>query len=177
MSPRRSRLRRAEILRRIAAIEKRRTLKAAIEADLAAAPAPIPEFQFVSRLRIEDKVHGGLIPFRLWAFRKSSSGCYANEAASWCSRPGSSASPGSCSKPTRSTVGTFWGNRLFLIVSQTGEDAIAALERIRIMSVDARRLAAELVKNNTEEILFANGSRLPAPARRPSASAVARPPS
>ena len=56
--------------------------------------------------------------------------------------------------------GTFWGNRLFLIVSQTGDDAIAALERIRIMWASMPdEWRPELVKNNTEEILFANGSR------------------
>jgi hypothetical protein len=56
-------------------------------------------------------------------------------------------------------LGAFWGNRLFLIASQSGSDAIDALHRLRVMynSLDEQPVA--MVKDNTEEIAFANGSR------------------
>ncbi len=57
-------------------------------------------------------------------------------------------------------LASFRGNRLFLIASQTGDDAIDALHRLRIMhgSIPERWRPA-LVKDNTEQIAFANGSR------------------
>ena len=57
-------------------------------------------------------------------------------------------------------LATFWGNRLFLIFSQTGEDASAALARIRTMIASMpAKWRPQLVKDNTREIGLANGSR------------------
>jgi len=56
-------------------------------------------------------------------------------------------------------MGAFWGNRLFLIASQSGSDAIDALHRLRIMYNSLPIPPVEMVKDNTEEIAFANGSR------------------
>ena len=63
-------------------------------------------------------------------------------------------------------LATFWSNREFLICSQTGDDAIAALHRLRIMhaSMPARWRRAKN-KDNTEQIAFDNGSRIEAMAR------------
>lgn len=51
------------------------------------------------------------------------------------------------------------GNRLFLIASQSGSDAIDALHRVRIMYESQAVKPVRLVKDNTEEMVFSNGSR------------------
>lgn len=51
------------------------------------------------------------------------------------------------------------GNRLFLIASQSGSDAIDALHRLRIMYESLPEPSVPRVVDNTEQIAFANGSR------------------
>ena len=56
-------------------------------------------------------------------------------------------------------LASFWGNRLFLIASQTGDDAIDALHRLRILHGSIPdKWRQPLVKDNTEQIAYSNGS-------------------
>jgi len=120
------------------------------------------EISFIESLQIEDKVSGGLIDFKLWEFQKELIAFIdANDRAfilkarqlgiTWVVLAHAL------------YLATFWGNRQFLICSQTGDDAIAALHRLRIMhaSMPARWRRAKL-KDNTEQIAFDNGSRIEA---------------
>jgi hypothetical protein len=120
------------------------------------------EISFIESLQIEDKVSGGLIPFKLWAFQKELIEFIdANDRAfvlkarqlgiTWVVLAHAL------------YLATFWGNREFLICSQTGDDAIAALHRLRVMhaSMPACWRRAKL-KDNTEQIAFDNGSRIEA---------------
>lgn len=51
------------------------------------------------------------------------------------------------------------GNRLFLIASQSGSDAIDALHRLRILYNSIPVPSVALITDNTEQIALANGSR------------------
>ena len=115
---------------------------------------------FIRTLRIEDKVIGGLIDFALWGFQEELvADLRANDwlfvlkarqlGITWVL------------EAHMLYQATFWGNRLFLIYSQTGEDAQAALERMRLMheSMPEKWRPAK-VKDNSREIVFANGSRI-----------------
>ena len=117
------------------------------------------EISFIRSLQIEDKVLGGLIDFDLWDFQEELvADLCANHwmfvlkarqlGITWVI------------EAHLLYLATFWGNRLFLIFSQTGEDASAALARIRTMinSMPAK-WRPQLIKDNTREIGLANGSR------------------
>ena len=57
-------------------------------------------------------------------------------------------------------LGSFWGHRLFLIVSQSGDDAQAAMHRLKIMHDSLpEKWRRPMVKDNTRELEFDNGSR------------------
>ena len=120
------------------------------------------ELSFIQSLQIEDKVSGGLIDFSLWDFQKELIADLRSHdrllvvkarqlGITW-------------------TVlahllyeGTFWSNRLFLVCSQTGGDAIDALHRLRILHASIPdKWRPVLLKDNTQQIAFANGSRFEA---------------
>lgn len=57
-------------------------------------------------------------------------------------------------------LGSFWGHRLFLIVSQSGDDAQAAIRRLKVMHDSLpEELRRERVTDNVTELEFTNGSR------------------
>lgn len=157
-APQRSR---PEVKRRLEALRAKRARYLELQGRLSDVPdAGTPEeAEFVASLQIEDKAAGGLIPFKLWGFQKRLIDLLnvhqrlvvlkaRQLGITWVVLAHALYS------------GTFWGNRLFLIVSLTGDDAIAALERIRIMHASMpAKWRPDLVKDNTEEIVFANGSR------------------
>ena len=127
---------------------------------------PPPEDEFISELQIESKELGGLVDFDLWDFQKDLLAAIAanDEALVWtfvlkARQLGISW----LIEAHLLYLATFWGNRLLLIFSQSGDDAIAALERVRIMhdSMPSKWRRAK-VKDNTEEIAFDNGSRIKA---------------
>ena len=117
------------------------------------------EISFIRSLQIEDKVSGGLIDFDLWDFQEELvADLRANDwtfvlkarqlGITWVI------------EAHLLYLATFWGNRLFLIFSQTGEDASAALARIRTMIASMpAKWRPKLIKDNTREIDLANGSR------------------
>jgi hypothetical protein len=122
-APRRSK---AEIRRRRLVVEALQGRY--VEAQTRIGSVPVegtpPEAEFVASLQIEDKAAGGLIPFKLWGFQKELIEMLkANDrlvvlkarqlGITWVVLAHALYS------------GTFWGNRLFLIVSLTGDDAIA----------------------------------------------------
>lgn len=117
-----------------------------------------PELAFIESLSIEDKVSGGLIPFTLWPFQREAVGTLNAEDRVFVLK----------ARQLGLTwlvlahllyMGTFWGNRLFLIASQSGSDAIDALHRIRIMYLSLADPPVSLVVDNTEQIVLSNGSR------------------
>ncbi len=117
------------------------------------------EITFLKTLQIEDKVCGGLIDFTPWDFQE--------ELIAELDQHDQVMVLKARQLGITWTVlghllyaGTFWGNRLFLIFSQSGDDAVAALQRIRLMhdSMPEAWRPAKL-KDNTKEIVFANGSR------------------
>jgi hypothetical protein len=116
------------------------------------------ELAFIESLQIEDKVTGGLIPFALWPFQRETVGTLNAEDRVFALK----------ARQLGITwlvlahllyMGTFWGNRLFLIASQSGSDAIDALHRIRIMYNSLPDPPVSLVVDNTEQIVLSNGSR------------------
>ena len=120
------------------------------------------EPDFIAELQIQDKVAGGLIDFKLWDCQKQlvealndNDWTFVLKARqlgiSWLV------------EAHLLYLATFWGNRLLLIFSQTGDDARDALQRIRLMceSMPEQWRPAKL-KDNTREIVFANGSRIKA---------------
>ena len=121
--------------------------------------APVDEVTFIGALRIEDKVSGGLIPFELWDCQIDLLDRLRDEPRLFALK----------SRQLGITwtvlahllyLASFWGNRLFLIASQTGDDAIDALHRLRILHGSVPEVWRQgLLKDNTEQIAFANGSR------------------
>ncbi|MGA3168475.1 MAG: hypothetical protein ABSF14_20420 [Terriglobia bacterium] len=117
------------------------------------------EIAFIDALRIEDKVSGGLIPFALWPFQIE----FVARLASLDRVFALKARQLGITWTVLAHMlyqGTFWGNRLFLVASQSGADAVDALHRLRILhgSIPEEWRPAKLV-DNTEQIAFANGSR------------------
>ena len=117
------------------------------------------ELEFIASLKIEDKVSGGLIPFDLWECQRDLVEQLRDNSRLLALK----------SRQLGVTwtalahllyLGTFWGDRLFLIASQSGDDAIDALHRLRILHTSIPlQWRPEMTKNNTEEMAFANGSR------------------
>ncbi len=117
------------------------------------------EIAFIESLWIEDKVSGELIPFELWEFQRD------------CLRRLREGDRLLLLKARQLGVtwlilahllylALFWGNRLLLIFSQSGEDAVDALHRVRIMYGSLAEPPARLARDNTKELVFANGSRI-----------------
>jgi hypothetical protein len=116
------------------------------------------EVAFIESLSIEDKVSGGLIPFRLWSCQRDFVAVLRDSERLFGLKA--------------RQLGITWlvlahmlfqaltgGNRLFLIASQSGSDAIDALHRLRIMYNSLPSPPVALVTDNTEQMAFANGSR------------------
>ena len=128
----------------------------------AAAPDTPDEVTFIRSLQIEDKVTGGLINFDLWPFQEELVAFINDNDRAFILK----------ARQLGITwvvlahvlyLATFWGNRLFLICSQTGDDAIDALHRLRIMHASTPgKWRPAKVKDNTEQIAFENGSRIEA---------------
>ncbi len=117
-----------------------------------------PEIAFVESLHIEDKVSGGLIPFTLWPFQADALGVL-NEYDRVFALKARQLGITWLVLAHLLYLGSFWGNRLFLIASQSGSDAIDALHRLRIMYNSLEHPPVTLVTDNTEQIVFSNGSR------------------
>jgi hypothetical protein len=116
------------------------------------------ELSFIESLSIEDKLSGGLIPFTLWDCQKDFVGrmnAHERLFALKCRQIGITW----LVLAHLLYLSQFWGNRLFLIASQSGSDAIDALHRLRILYNSLPEKPSALTKDNTEEIAFANGSR------------------
>jgi hypothetical protein len=117
-----------------------------------------PEIAFIESLSIEDKVSGSLIPFTLWPFQREAVSTL-NDADRVFALKARQLGITWLVLAHLLYLGAFWGNRLFLIASQSGSDAIDALHRIRILYNSLPVPPVALIKDNTEEIAFANGSR------------------
>jgi len=142
--------------------EDERTRLSAINAELARREAETilapDEFEFIRSLSIEDKVGGRLIPFHLWGFQRD----YIGELRAHDRLLALKARQLGITWTTLAHMlyeAEFWGDRLFLILSQSGEDAIDALHRVRILYNSQSEKSVRLTKDNTEEIAFSNGSR------------------
>jgi hypothetical protein len=122
----------------------------------------VDEIEFIRSLKIESKEVGGLIPFDLWEFQKELVGILADNDRVFCLK----ARQLGISFVVLAHLlylGCFLPNNLFLIVSQSGDDAIGALHRLRIMHASIPdKWRPEKVMDNTEQISFANGSRFEA---------------
>ena len=116
------------------------------------------ELAFISRLSIEDKVTGGLVDFQLWDFQSDFIRLLRDHDRVFALKA--------------RQLGITWavlahllylgiagGNRLFLIASQSGSDAIDALHRLRILYNSIPEPPVVLVTDNTQQIALANGSR------------------
>jgi hypothetical protein len=116
------------------------------------------ELAFIQGLRIEDKVSGGLVPFLLWDFQKDLIGRLRENDRVFILK---SRQLGATWSVLAHLLyqGMAGGNRLFLIASQSGSDAIDALHRLRILYNSIPNPAVALVTDNTEQIALANGSR------------------
>ena len=90
------------------------------------------EFAFIESLQIEDKVSGGLIDFKLWEFQKELVATL-NEHDWTFVLKARQLGVTWVVEAHLLYLATFWGDRLFLIFSQTGGDAIDALGRIRTL--------------------------------------------
>ena len=116
---------------------------------------------FVQTLQIEDKVTGGLIDFSLWDFQQELIADLASHDRFWCSRRASWASPGRC-WPTCSTG--------HLLGRPPVPDLLADRRRCHRRPapsahparLDTGEVAAGQLKDNTQQIAFANGSRFEA---------------
>jgi hypothetical protein len=158
VAPQRSK---ADVERRLAALRVRRELFTEVREQMAIVPDPDTpdELEFIASLKIEDKVSGGLIPFDLWDCQRDLVEQLRDNSRLLALK----------SRQLGVTwtalahllyLGTFWGDRLFLIASQSGDDAIDALHRLRILHTSIPlQWRPEMTKNNTEEMAFANGSR------------------
>jgi hypothetical protein len=116
------------------------------------------EIAFIKSLSIEDKVTGGLIPFALWPFQEEAVGTL-NEHGRVFALKARQLGITWLVLAHLLYMGMFWGNRLFLIASQSGSDAIDALHRIRIMYNSLTDPPVSLIVDNTEQIVLSNGSR------------------
>ena len=122
--------------------------------------ADIPtEVDFIRSLKIEDKVSGGLIPFALWDCQVDL--LYKLNAEDRVMVLKSRQLGATWTVLAHLLyLGVFWGDRLFLIASQSGDDAIDALHRLRILHGSIpERWRPTTTKDNTEQIALANGSR------------------
>jgi hypothetical protein len=115
--------------------------------------------EFLAECSIEDKDSGSLIPFKLWPSQAALLDDLADAERLF----------GLKARQLGWTwvvlgyllyLGTFWGHRLFLIASQSGGDAQAATHRLKIMHDSLpEKWRQPVVKDNTTELVFANGSR------------------
>lgn len=119
------------------------------------------ERSFIEATSIDDKQHGGLVPFRLWegqaallpllscprvyVLKARQLGLTRLSLVHWL------------------YMTTSWGNRLILVTRQSRTDAFDALRRIKLLPAS---LGAEhpdwqqrIVKDSQTELVFANGSR------------------
>jgi hypothetical protein len=120
------------------------------------------EIRFIDALRIEDKVSGALIPFDLWPFQEE----FIHRLSEHDRVFGLKARQLGITWVVLAHLlymGVFWGDRLFLIASQSGADAIDALHRLRILheSIPPQWRPTKII-DNTQQIAFANGSRFEA---------------
>jgi len=119
----------------------------------------IPPLDFLAACQIEDKETGALVPFRLWPSQVE----LVDELAAHERVFGLKARQLGWTWTVLGYLlylGSFWGNRLFLIASQSGADAQAAIHRLKIMHSTLRHdWRQPIVKDNTTELVFANGSR------------------
>ena len=118
------------------------------------------EVAFVEQLQIEDKVTGGLIPFILWNCQLELLGLLASEQRLFVLKARQLGITWTVLAHLL-YLATYWGDRLILIASQTGDDAAATLQRLRRLhaSIPAGLHPQRLVKDNTTRIEFANHSR------------------
>jgi hypothetical protein len=124
--------------------------------------AQVPDERgFIEATSIDDKEHGGLVPFRLWESQAAllpllcCPRLYVLKARqlglTWLSLV------------HWLYMTTFWSNRLILVARQSREDALDALRRIKLLRAS---LGAEhpdwqqrIAKDRQSELVFANGSR------------------
>ena len=118
------------------------------------------EVAFVQSLQIEDKVTGGLIPFILWNCQLELLGLLASELRLFVLKARQLGITWTVLAHLL-FVANYWGDRLILIASQSGDDAAATLQRLRRLhaSIPAGLHPQRLVKDNTTRIEFANHSR------------------
>ncbi len=137
---------------------------AAVEQVKEAQRVSIPlELDFIRSLQIEDKVSGGLIDFDLWPFQEDLLAVLNNEEFWTFVLKARQLGITWTVEAHLIFLGTFWGNRLFLIYSQSGKDAVDALDRIRIMIQSIPEIwRPKIVKDNLTEIELDNGSRFKA---------------
>ena len=149
---------------------------AAIEqAKAARRPATPPELDFIRSLQIEDKVSGGLIHFDLWPFQEDLITVLNNEEFWTFVLKARQLGITWTVEAHLLSFGTFWGNRLFLIYSQSGKDSADALDRIRIMIQSIPEIwRPKIVKDNAKEIVLDNGSRYQAMMATSAPAAVSR---
>lgn len=124
--------------------------------------------EFLQACSIEDKETGALIPFILWRAQLEIVAEFqaAIDSGDW------SAVERKIILKARQLgltwlilgillyLGTFWGHRLFLVVSQSGDDSQSAMQRLNLMRDSLPECWRQpIVRDNTTEIAFANGSR------------------
>lgn len=116
------------------------------------------ELSFIQALKIEDKVAGGLVDFRLWDFQRDFIEILRNNDRVFSLKSRQLGITWTCLSHLL-YLGMTGGNRLFLIASQSGSDAIDALHRLRILYNSIPAPSVALITDNTEQIALANGSR------------------
>lgn len=152
---------RSELLSQIEELRKRRELLSSLSLKVALPEAEDDlddELAFIQSLKIEDKVSGGLIPFALWDCQRE----FVAHLRTHDRLFGLKARQLGMTWLTLAHLlyqGMYRGNRLFLIASQSGSDAIDALHRLRIMYNSLPSQGIRLVTDNTEQIALSNGSR------------------
>jgi len=114
---------------------------------------------FLRACWIEDKDTGGLIPFDLWPCQED----FARLLDGYDRVFGLKARQLGFTWVILGhllRLGLFWGNRLFLIVSQSGDDSAAAIRRLKVMhSSLADSWQQPVIEDNVTSLAFANGSR------------------
>jgi hypothetical protein len=118
------------------------------------------EVAFVQSLQIEDKVTGGLIRFILWDCQRDLLEFVAANDRAFILKARQLGITWTVLAHLL-YLANYWGDRLILLASQTGDDAAATLQRLRRLhaSIPAELHPQKLIKDNTTQIRFANHSR------------------
>lgn len=134
-----------------------------------APPAPVakvieppPLRRFVESLQIEDKVSGGLIPFKLWPAQvKALKAMQEHDRLFWLKARQCGATWTSCAFWLYEA--NFWGNRLILLARQSAEDAADAIHRLKILHASMpEEWRQPILADNVMTLGLANGSRFQA---------------